>query len=195
MAAEENAIDVEWGTSAARDVLYDMIMDGKIENEMKPKQVYLTYLKHLPEFQPFQDYTALKFASKLSGARKRATKKLDRAAEDQAFFEHDRAIFPAPVVDTKNQPMWKGSEAQTLLRKALADIKSGKKEYQKPRFLFLEHEEWYENYSLEFFRKKIYQEIKADKRAAWLEEKYGTPSEQLGEDDEDDENWWRHPLE
>lgn len=175
---EEAKVDpVPWGKSEARDVLYDMLLAGQIPRDMKPKPVYETYLKHLPEFASFQNYTALKFAGKLASARKRAGKKVDRAAEDLAFFEHDRLIFPAPIVDTKNQPIWKDSAAQKLLRKALDDIASGTKTYVKPRFLYLEHGEWHEHYSLEFFRKKIYQEIKFNKREAWLEEKYGVSSE------------------
>jgi len=173
---------VQWGASEARDVLYDMLLAGEIPADMKPKAVYMNYLKDLPAFQPFQDYTALKFANKLSSARKRATKKVDRAAEDLEFFEHDRLIFPAPTVDTKGQPMWKDSKAQKLLRKALSDIDSGKRLYTKPRFLYAEEAEWYDNYTLEFFRKKIYQEIKFEKRQAWLLEKYGLPIDEEASD-------------
>ena len=127
--------EVDFGKSEARDVLYAMLLDGKIPADMKPKAVYETHLRHLPEFQPFQNYTKLGFASKLASARKRATKKVDCAAEDQAFFEHDRLIFPAPTIDTKQQPVWKGSEAQKLLRKALDDISSGKKRIHQTKIL------------------------------------------------------------
>lgn len=175
--AEAKEAQVEWRHSEARDVLYDMLLDQKIPKDMKPKQVYMTYLKDLPAFKPFQNYTALKFANKLSSARKRAGKKVDRAAEDEEFFQHDRVIFPAPTLDTKQQPIWKDSPAQKLLKVALADIATGKKEYLKPRFLYVENEEWHENFSLEFFRKKIYQEIKHQKRQAWLTEKYGDSTE------------------
>ena len=144
---------------------------------MKPKQVYLTFLKHLPEFAPFQDYTAFKFATKLSSARKRASNKINRAEEDETFFKHDRLVFPAPEVDTKGQPMWKGSVVQKLLRKALADINSGKRTCVKPRHLHQEEEAWHGHYTVEFFRKRIYQEMKFDKRQAWLEEKFGVDSE------------------
>ena len=170
---------VEWGKSAARDKLYQMILDGEIPDasKIKPKQVYMQYLKDLPEFAPFQDYTALNFASKLSGTRARAGKKVGRANEDEEFFKHDRSIFPAPTVDTKQQPIWKGSKAQKLLREALTDIASGKKEHQKPRFLYLEEEEWHGNYTLESFRKRTHQEIKYDKRQAWLKEKFGVSTE------------------
>ena len=166
-----------------------MLLDGQIPADMKPKQVYLTYLHFLPEFQPFQNYTALNFANKLGSARKRATKKVDRAEEDLTFLEHDRLIFPEPTLDTKNQPIWKGSEAQKLLRKTLSDISSGRKAYVKPRFLYAEKEEWHENYSLEFFRKKIYQEVKFDKWQAWLKEKFSaTIEEEDGEDKDQDKD-------
>ena len=88
---------VEWRNSEARDVLYGLILDGIIPSDMKPKEVYTTYLKHLPAFAPYQNYKALQFAGKLASTRKRATAKVDRAAEDLRFFEHDREIFPAPT--------------------------------------------------------------------------------------------------
>ena len=188
--AEEKDSDVPepppWRTSAARDVLYDMVLAGKIPLEMKPKQVYLTYLQHLPEFAPYQDYTKLKFSTKMGSACKRAGKKRDRAKEDEEFLKHDRLIFPAPTHDTRNQPIWKGSQAQELLQKALADIASGKKIYKEPRFLYAEEEAWHEHYSLEFFRKKIYQEIKFCKRREWLKQKFGEPMEKETDELEDD---------
>ena len=178
MPARSPDVVVVWGKSEARDVLYDMLLAGEIPSDMKPKAVYLAYLKHLPSFEPFQNYTALKFSGKLKSARERAGNKVNRALEDAEYFEHDRAIFPAPTVDTKGQPMWKGSKAQEKLRKALADIDSGKKAYVKPRILYMEEDEWNEDYPLEFFRKKLYQEMKFQKRAAWLLEKYGLPAEE-----------------
>ena len=150
---EEKEEAVPWGKSEARDVLYQLLLDGKIPkaSEMKPKAIFEKHLRHLPEFEPFQDYTALNFANKLQSTRERASKKADRAAEDLEFFEHDRAIFPAPELDTKGLPFWKDSTARKLLRKALDDIASGKKEYQKPRILYKEHPEWYDTYPLEIF--------------------------------------------
>jgi hypothetical protein len=128
---------VAWGKSEARDVLYDMILAGEIPSDMKPKKVYLTYLKDLPSFEPFQDYTQLKFSGKLKSARERAGMKADRAREDAEYMKHDRAIFPAPTVDTQGLPFWKDSKAQELLRQALSDIDAGKREYLKPRFLYV----------------------------------------------------------
>ena len=46
-----------------------------------------------------------------------------------------------------------------------------------------------ENYSLEFFRKKIYQEVKFDKWQAWLKEKFSaTIEEEDGEDKDQDKD-------
>ena len=79
--------------------------------------------------------------------------------------------------------MWNNSKAQKLLRKALADINNGTKEYTKPRFLYEEEEEWYDNYSLEFFRNKIYQEMKFEKRQLWLLHKYGLNTDEVVDTD------------
>ena len=41
----------------------------------------------------------------------------------------------------------------------------------KPQFLYAESEEYYENFDLDFFRDKIYQEEKAAKRLVWVKQK------------------------
>ena len=82
---------------------------------------------------------ALNFASKVSGTRAspRAGNKVGRANEDEEFFKHDGFIFPAPTVDTRWQPIWKGSKAQKVLREFLTDIASGKKKHQKPMIVWI----------------------------------------------------------
>lgn len=69
----------------------------------------------------------------------------------------------------------------------IADISSGKREMVLPRFLYAEEEEWQDKYPLEFFRKKIYQEIKFDKRQQYLKEKFGDNMEDEDGDDHGNE--------
>lgn len=160
----------EWKKSAARDILYDMIVDGVIpgKDDITPKEVFEKYCKDLDEFKHFQDYKELKFAEKLRATRERAAKKSSRSKEDANFLAHDRQVFPAPIMDTKGFALWKGSKAQELLRKA---IEKGDHNKKKPKVLYEEQAEWYENYTLDYFRDRIYQEIKFNKRQVFVKEK------------------------
>lgn len=158
-----------WGKSAARDVLYEMVKDGLIPGDLKPKRVYLLFLKHLPEFAPYQDYTALKFANKMRSARLRAPLKANRAAEDAEFLAHDRAIFPKPTEDWMGEPIWKGSDAHTALVK---DIEDGLHLLMEPKELYEHRAVYYENFwNQDRFRNRIYQEEKALKRTQYLARK------------------------
>jgi len=160
-----------WRKSAARDFLYNALLEGIIPQnptQMKPREVYDTFCKMRPEFKHFQDYKALDFASRLRSARERVNKKTSRADTDLQAFEHDRLIFPAPTHDMHGEEMWQGSKAQELLRK---DIKDGIADKLKPKVLYEKREEYYEKYSLDRFRDRIYQERKAMKRAAYVSDK------------------------
>jgi hypothetical protein len=160
----------EWGKSKARDYLYGLIVRGELpdRDSIKPKQVFETYCKHRPEFKHFQDYKGIKFATKLLYLRKRAAERDNRSQEDAAALAHDRLIFPPQTEDTKGRPIWAGSNAQTLLRD---DIKIGKHKTMKPKDLYESRDEYHEDFNQDFFREKIYQEVKALKREVWVKAK------------------------
>ena len=157
----------DWSKSKARDYLCGLILSGKLPDrkKIKPKAVFQDYCKNRPEFKHFQDYKALKFAEKLLRLRNQLEAKADRSKEDDAAFKHDREIFPPRTEDTKGRPVWAGSKAQELLRQ---DIIDGKHKEKKPKYLYETQAEYFENYELEFFQNKIYQEEKAIKREAWV---------------------------
>ena len=94
--------------------------------------------------------------------------KEDRSTEDAQALEHDRKIYPPRLVDTKGRPQWAGSQAQKQLRQ---DIKDGKHKTKKPKELFELNPLYYEHFDLDFIRNKIYQEVKALKRVAWMKDK------------------------
>jgi len=160
----------EWRTSKARDKLCDLVIEGTIppSTELKPKEVHATYCAHLPEFKNFQDYTKLDFATKLWSARERVGKKKGRADDDAAALAHDRKMYPAPTHDVHGDEMWKGSKAQELLKKDIAD---GLLDKLKPKQLYEKREECYLHLNADRFRNRTYQEIKVAKRHDFIIEK------------------------
>lgn len=168
----------EWRKSAARDYLFESVLDGTIpgkDSKIGPREVFEKYCKDRPEFKDFLDYS--EFPGRLRAARRRAAKKTDRATEDAEFFAHDRKIFPERTHDLKGEPKWQGSRAQELLQKDInEELKKPEEQRTKPRFLHASRDE-YEEYALENFRKRIYQEIKAAKRLAYMEVKAAEKAE------------------
>jgi hypothetical protein len=160
----------EWKKSKARDYVCGLLVRGELpdRNTIKPRQVFDNYCKDRPEFKHFQNYKELKFASKLLYLRNMVEVRTDRSKEDAAALAHDRLIFPPPTEDLKGRPLWAGSRARMLL---IDDIKSGKHKTMKPKLLYESQVEYYDNYDQDFFREKIYQEVKALKRAAWVKAK------------------------
>ena len=156
----------EWTDSAARAYLYALLIAGDIPSNKQPKEVFNEYCKDRPEFKDFQDYS--KFGSRLYYLRKKAAQRKGRADEDDEALAHDRNIFPLQTEDTRGRPIWAGSEAQKLLRQ---DIENDLHKTKKPKELYEEREEYYNDFDLDFFRNKIYQEQKALKRAAWVKAK------------------------
>ena len=151
----------KWQDSAAKEYLYSLICDGTLpgKDEIKPRQVFDQYCKDRPEFIHFQDYEL--FKGRLLRLREKAKKRADRAKRDADCLAHDRMIWPAVTMDTKGNDLWQKSKAQELLRK---DIEKGEHRKKKPKDLYETQEEYYDNYDLDFFRARIYQERKWFKR-------------------------------
>lgn len=160
----------EWRKSKARNYLCSLLATGELpdRHSIKPKEVFDKYCKQRPEFKHFQDYKDLKFASKLLYLRNMMKDRSDRSKEDAAALAHDRLIFPPPTEDTKGRPIWAESRAKNLL---VEDIKNGKHKTMKPKVLYESRDEYHADYDQDFFREKIYQEVKALKRVAWVKAK------------------------
>jgi len=159
---------IEWKTSAARNILFEVVCEGNIPDNLKPKEVCQKYFENLPEFKPF-GYN--EFATRLRSVRLRAERKLGRSSVDVDAFDHDRKIFPAPTEDQHGEPAWAGSDAQQQLRKDIKDgLLVGEKKL-KPKQLYELREVYYANYALDRFRNRIYQENKAAKRAIYIKKK------------------------
>ena len=104
---------------------------------------------------------------------------------DAECFLHDRAIFPAPKEDTKGNIMWQSSLAQELLRE---DIKAGRHKDMKPKVLYETKAAYNENYELDFFRSRIYQEVKWFKHRQHMEAKNAKKANNKDKDANDDTN-------
>jgi len=151
---------IKWQKSRAKALLRRDILEGRVPLEggrqttMKLRQVY--------ELRPeFAEYMYSKFSSRLSSLRTTISECNDRAARDQEAFDNFVANHPeTSLFSHHGYIQWQGSEAQKLLKE---DLENNLHETMEKKDLFRSRPEYYENFPLNVFRDKVYQEIRTAK--------------------------------
>lgn len=143
-----------WRDSKAKQMLLDDLRNGRVPLQkgdgMTDKEVFASRIDLYNQFGGYKN-----FPSRLKRAREMITIKKDRSASDAAAFAHDRTLFPEKTVNHSGQPIWRDScVAKGLLTK---DIEDGKHKTLTKKELWLSRNEYFEVYSLEVFRGKVYQ--------------------------------------
>ena len=94
------------------------------------------------------------FVRRLGAVRDDYVKKTVRRDADRQPYLIDKANHPTPELNSRGEPQWNGSTAQSLLKELVA---SGAHNGIKPKEIWQQREE-YQVYSLQAFRDHIYQE-------------------------------------
>jgi hypothetical protein len=140
-----------WKNNPVRDLLMQDIRTGVVDG-LRPAQVYNSRAEYCSTSRQ-------KFASRLSSLRKQVNTQLTSARADSAALEHDRQLYPIQPIGSNGMPRWQGSEAESVL---LRYIDNNLQTTNTPRQLYLSHPA-FQAFTLEMFRKHIYQEIKKRK--------------------------------
>ena len=139
----------DWGTSEAKELLKKDIEEGRVTEQMQPHQVYEMH----PEYKRYK-YT--NFTANLGSLKGAINDSHKHADFDDAALANDERLHPRSATTTAGLPRWDGSEAQGLLK---MDVDDGKHDSMQPKDLYESRVE-YEVFSLEVFRKHIYQETR-----------------------------------
>ena len=154
--------NIKWKHSKAKKLLYQDIIEGKVplyarddngNTTMATKDIYALR----PEFAA---YNYDKFPSRLSSLRDTIQKKMSRKGDDEIAFEAFVRYTPVSIKTSRGNIQWKGSEAQEL---ALKDIAEGIHTEKGYRYLHEKRPEYFTNFPFELFRNKIRQEVKTAK--------------------------------
>ena len=95
------------------------------------------------------------FPEHLKRARKHTKKvKAESHGQYEALLE-DRAKYPKPTHDYKDQPRWEGLEAEWLLKQ---DVAAGLNEMVTQKQFFQSWKEYHEDFDIDFIRQHIKQE-------------------------------------
>ena len=137
-----------WRNSYARHLLLQDILEGKVTEEDDPEIVHMQrpeWMVHkLSNFKSNMKY--------ILESVKEGKKHAHRASKALA---KDRQLHPV-ANDPRGYPIWRGSEAEELLR---SDMDDDKHKQYKPRELHIQREE-YQAFPLTVFRNHIHQEIR-----------------------------------
>jgi hypothetical protein len=162
---EEDETILKTRKQTAETLLYHDLTNGVIplaSKDMPPKDAY----------QRRPEYCLVKyewFRTRLRVLRNRIRSQRDSAASELEALHHDRRLFPVLNEDVGGQVVqWRGSQASRLLK---LDLDDEKDKSLSPMELYYTRKEYYENFSLEVFRKHKDQEIKRRKYVAYLQQK------------------------
>lgn len=139
-----------WAKSASKAVLRSGILTGRIKPTMKPKEVWNMDLEvHAPYKKNYSNWSKNLRSLQAAIGRDR-----DRMLNDVAAYGNDIGIINTIRSSQHNKIPWHRSEASCLLKQ---DMEEGLDKEKKPKDLYKSRPEYFDHFSLEEFRKHIYQ--------------------------------------
>lgn len=150
---------IKWKKSKAKRLLYQDLMDGVVPLVDDPNIDSQTiFFMH----EEYGEYDPDKFASRLKALRNALRLSTTRADDDLEAFEtyKQRHKDKISIFSCHGYIEFQGSEAQRLLQK---DIAAGLHESIGKKELYALRPEYYNEFPLNVFRDRIYQEIRTAK--------------------------------
>lgn len=135
-----------WLDSDAKKQLRKDILENKVTEKSKPKDVYAMH-------PVYKLYEYKNFSANLRSLKKKIKRDKAHALFDKEAIEHDRRLFPRPAANAKGELLWHGSAAEPLLK---IDVAAGVHNTMQPKALW-HSKAAYQEHSLHTFRKHITQ--------------------------------------
>jgi hypothetical protein len=162
---EAKALWVDWLNHPAREILLeDLERGGWLYGlEWDARILFDAYQAKQEEFKdvPFDQ-----FAERYKDAKKKATKRRARSAQEEEWLARDRLLHPRQTHNHRGEPVF---DMDTAAKEQLRDdVKNELHKHMDPMELW-EHREVYAKYKLDKFRQCIYQGIRRGKMLNWLE--------------------------
>jgi hypothetical protein len=113
---------IEWGKSAAKQVLKKAFKDGDVPVDYTdPKEVWRDFCREKRAFARLNCDSA--FTRRLNSVRDDYKKRASRKTIDQAAFDILKKNHPTPEYNARGEPQWHGSLAQKLMKQDIIDKK------------------------------------------------------------------------
>ena len=140
----------KWQNSEAKKLLAKDILEEKVTDSMKPKDVHAMH-------EEYKQYNYGNFGTNLRNLRLSFRRLQGHADADSAALAHDLQVRSRVVNNPRGYPQWEGSAAERLLK---IDIDTHEHKKMEPRMLYQKRKE-YQEFPLEVFRNHIYQEVRS----------------------------------
>ena len=157
---------VAWRHSEAKRILLGDLESGILsvyDKDVSAEEAWCIY----SVFTAFQSVSFEQFKKQLHAHRKQCLKFIERTTEEEAAFQHDRALHPRQTHNNRGEPVFDMLPAKELLRK---DVRSGKHLIMTPTELQESRPE-YMLFKKRKFKERIYQEVRRNKFIYFLEQK------------------------
>jgi len=182
-SSTKNLNDAVWLTSDAKKVMAQCFIDGilPLDSELDSKDIYDSLFSNHASFADFP-YDKELYDGRLTRLRDGVKARQDWAAYDAAALMKDRKKHPERMFNSKGEPNWRGSEADTWLK---IDMQAEKHLTMKPGKLWASRP-CYKVFTKERFSKRIDQMKQREKefdktpgQAKSNSKKLGDPSKSL----------------
>ena len=158
---------VKWKNSDPRCILIEDLVSGilSLDNkEVSAEEAWELMYKHMAEFVdvPFDQFKA-----RLKDHRSQVKKDLGRAQYEEDCLIHDRRLFPRKLTNRRGELVFDVHPAKELLRH---DINAEKQLQNTPKLLWKSRPE-YQEFDMNIFRNRIYQEKRRRRFLNYLQHK------------------------
>lgn len=176
---------IDWRNSRAKQCVLDDLENGELpleENDFSAQDAWDYIYSDQPEFMHV-DFS--QFEARLKDHRKQVKKRVLASTRQQAAFERDRNIYPQRTIDRRGRLIFDSSTAKLQLRE---DISNELHNQMTTEELYHRHEVYYNQFTLEEFRPRVYQEIRRQKFVYYLAWKQAKKNQQRGQPEVFDES-------
>jgi hypothetical protein len=158
---------MSWRNSTPRQIVMLDLINGFLPldpAEMSPEEAWEIHCRHVADFA---EAVFSQFKARLADHRRLARRDLHAAAHEAAASAHDRLLFPRQPTNERGELVFDLHPAKRLLRD---DLRNQRHVGLTPKAFRLTRAD-YQEFDLEVFRQRIYQEIRRGKFVNWLNER------------------------
>ena len=168
---------IDWRKSEARNIVLDDLRSGRLpleESELTADEAWDLQYVHMPEFVTV---VFSQFKARLKDHRKQVARQAGASRIQHQAFQHDRQLYPRSTHNRRGEPVFDLSEAKKFL---ILDIADENHINMPIEDLFNSRTAYWQHYKLDYFRRRVRQQVRASKFNYYLQWKQAKKAEKRG---------------
>lgn len=176
---------IEWRKCEGRQVVLDDLASGVLPLDadvVSAEEAWNEMYVAMPEFAgvPFSQ-----FERRLADHRAQVRRVREASDGQVEAYHHDRDLYPRAAVNRKGEPVFDLSEAKVFLRH---DVSNEVHETMPVEDMYYSRSAYHDHWDLDFFRRRLRQEIRRSKYMYYLEWKRAQKQQKRGQFPQDNPN-------